>query len=235
MCGRFTLTTPKDIVKRFHVSFYSDEILELKPRYNIAPTQKTPVVYKLAKQNNKSIDKRKAEMMQWGYIPFWIKNINNQNIKNIKKIINARAESVTKKEVFKNSFVTKRCIIPFNGFYEWEKINKKPFYIFPKSKNMSGFAGLYSISINNKTNKRMKTFAIITTLPDKLVKKVHNRMPLILTKAQEDQWLNDEIKAKKILSTQIKDKKLNMYQVHKQVGNPKINNKKLIEKIQFLL
>jgi putative SOS response-associated peptidase YedK len=110
MCGRFTLSAEStEIEARFDCQPGS---LEFNPRYNIAPTQTMPVVIKTAGKNQ-------LQLMQWGLVPFWAKDPATNT-----PLINARIETVSEKPAFKSSLIRRRCIVPADGYYEWQKYGK---------------------------------------------------------------------------------------------------------------
>jgi putative SOS response-associated peptidase YedK len=178
MCGRFTLEPTAKFYERFHIENRLDS---LTPRYNIAPGQQVPVV--ISKSPNRVL------MMQWGLIPSWAKDPKISY-----KMINARIETIAEKPSYRNSLKNKRCLIPASGFYEWEKLEtgKVPHYIYLKKQPVFGFAGLYDIW-KNEIGEDIYSFTIITSPPNKLMEKFHDRMPVILYPEHEDRWLNKEI------------------------------------------
>jgi len=109
MSGRFTLINWEDLILRFGV-----QIAGLKPRYNIAPTQSVPVI----------VAGDKLKIMDWGLIPFWVKEETTGN-----RLINARAETLAEKKSYRHNLKHRRCLIPADGFYEWEKKDGKRFPI----------------------------------------------------------------------------------------------------------
>jgi putative SOS response-associated peptidase YedK len=131
MCGRFTLRTPtKDIVRAFGLADAPD----LKPRYNIAPTQQVAAI-KLDPETGT----RRLSLLRWGLIPSWADDPSIGN-----RLINARAETVAIKPTFRSAFKKGRCLIVADGFYEWKKVgkNKQPFFIRLKDDEPFAFAGL---------------------------------------------------------------------------------------------
>ena len=127
MCGRFSLTDIGSIFSRFGVIISKDINKKITPHYNIAPTQKIPVIYKDKNQENR------IEFMRWGLVPYWAKDPKIGH-----KMINARAETLAQKPSFKHLLKSKRCLVPSSGFYEWKRIDKRkvPYYIGIKnSKN----------------------------------------------------------------------------------------------------
>lgn len=180
MCGRYTNTAKLDAMQlRFD---FDTEETDFVPRYNIAPTQYAPVLI-LDDSGNKRL-----EMMRWGLIPHWAKDASIGN-----RMINARSETIHEKPVFKSPFQKKRCLVLADGFYEWQKTGKtkQPLRITLKNRQLFGMAGLWS-RWKDANGKEIKTFTIITTTPNALMKKIHDRMPVIIPPDLEDAWLQGE-------------------------------------------
>lgn len=175
MCGRFSLTDPYSIYARFHLA----NRIDLAPRYNVTPTQVMPV-----------FDQPKhVELVRWGLIPFWAKDPNVGY-----SMINARAEGIAEKPSYRKPFRFQRCIIPADGFFEWKqtKDGKVPYYFKLKRGGLFGFAGLYDLW-KDPHGHEVNSYTIITTTPNELVGNVHDRMPVILRRDDEDDWLNPDI------------------------------------------
>src|SRR5215831_15988983 len=150
MCGRFTLDPTTKLYERFDIQ----NRLEIKARYNIAPSQDVPVI--VHNSPNRLV------MMRWGLIPHWAKDENIGY-----RMINAKAETITEKPSFKNLLPSKRCIVPASGYYEWQKTEEKgkqPFYIHDENDEYLPFAGLYT-SWKNAEGEEILSFTIITTAP----------------------------------------------------------------------
>jgi len=181
MCGRFSFS-PKEIYieERFDI-----EIEEgiYNPRYNCAPTQNLAVI--------SNSDPGRLNWFRWGLIPFWAKDISIGN-----KMINARAETITEKASFKNPFKRKRCLVLSDGFFEWKKEEngKVPYRIIMKDGGLFAMAGIWD-SWKDIDDKKINSFAIITTSPNELMENIHNRMPVILQPEMEKPWLmnNDPV------------------------------------------
>lgn len=181
MCGRFSLFSDiNDISARFSASAGS---LELNPRYNIAPGADCPIIIADAG--------RVVKLMRWGLVPGWAKDPSIGY-----KMINARAETIESKPSFKHIIKTKRCIVPCDGFFEWSAeagaAGKQPWRIKLKSGETFGLAGLWD-SWAQPGGNRLDTFTIITTGPNNLIEKIHNRMPVILERENEGLWLDKSI------------------------------------------
>lgn len=136
----------------------------------------------------------KIQLLRWGLIPSWTRNI--EDARTIRyKTFNARSESIDKKPSFSSSFSSRRCIIPVKGFFEWQHKGKDkiPWYIYHHDNEIISLAGLYDQWIENTTGEEYNTFTIITTDANELMAEIHNsarRMPLILDKSKETQWID---------------------------------------------
>ncbi len=139
------------------------------------------------------ISNGKLELMNWGLIPFWAKD---EEIK--KYTLNARAETVFEKPSFKGSIKSKRCIVPATGYFEWKHTDnkKQPYFIHLKNQDAFSFAGIWDTWTNKITGEIIKSYSIITTSANPLLAEIHNtkkRMPVVLTKDMEFEWLNNKL------------------------------------------
>jgi putative SOS response-associated peptidase YedK len=175
MCGRYNLVPTENVAGRFHVD---DQQLPLLPRYNVAPSQAMPVVVR--NSPNRIVE------MEWGLIPSWSKEPQVKF-----SMINARAETLTTSPVFRGPFKSQRCLVPASGFYEWRKTSqgKQPYCIQLDGGELFAFAGLYDIWRDANGNE-LYSYTIITTTPNDLVAPIHNRMPVILHRDDENAWLD---------------------------------------------
>ena len=146
MCGRYNIIPDADAwVAAFELSGDDKTTVEdISPSYNVAPSQDVPIV-----RMNRDNQAREIVLVHWGLIPFWA---NDQKIGY--KMINARAETVTGKPAFRNAYLKRRCLIPANGFYEWQQqsVGKQPFLIQMKDQAVFAFAGLYHNCCHQYTN-----------------------------------------------------------------------------------
>lgn len=225
MCGRygFSVKDAREAINRFKLLNTIDELARLKSRYNIAPGQINPVIV--------MGDGRKMEWYFWGLIPYWAKD---QEMKY--KTINARAESVEKAASYRKPFRFQRCLIPSSGFYEWDKSVKpsQPYFIRMKDNSLFSFAGLYDIWKNPTSGKEIKSYTIITTQPNEVVGKIHNRMPVILEKDEEKEWLNPDLTEPSDLKHMLKpynSNKMVTFPVANAVNVPTIDSENLIKPI----
>lgn len=177
MCGRFTLTVDPAEIQDAFVNFTFPA--QFAPRYNIAPTQPVLTIPNDAKN--------KADFFVWGLVPSWAKDPSIGN-----KLINARGETLAEKPSFRGGFKYKRCLILADGFYEWKSPNeaktKIPYFIHMKDRKPFAFAGLWDEWQSPEGS--LRTCAIITTEPNKLMSSLHNRMPAILDPKDYDLWLD---------------------------------------------
>lgn len=191
MCGRFILLTDLSVIIR---SFDIQKVAcEYRPGNNISPGQEIAAVLRKDHQNI-LVD------FQWGLIPSCA---NDPSIGN--KMINARAETITEKPSFRSAFKKRRCLIPADGFYEWQKLGKikQPFRFSLKSGEPFGFAGLYE-SWMSPEQKPVNTCTIITTEPNDLLRPIHDRMPVILPKDKEAYWMDPQNQDQKGLMSILK-------------------------------
>jgi putative SOS response-associated peptidase YedK len=184
MCGRFTLArSPEDVARAFGL----DEVPHFPHRYNIAPSQPVGVVVR-----GQHSTKPEFRLMGWGLIPSWAKDPAIGA-----KLINARSETVTEKPSFRAAFKYRRCLIPADGFYEWQKTQrgaKQPFYFSMAGNAVLAFAGLWE-SWND-----IETCTILTTEANGLLQPIHDRMPVILNPEDYGRWLDPNIQGGQPLS-----------------------------------
>ncbi|MGC9334980.1 MAG: SOS response-associated peptidase [Anaerolineae bacterium] len=188
MCGRFTLATPdQDLVVQFNLP----EIPDLKPRYNIAPTQPVAVVRVSAEGSG-----RELVMVHWGLIPFWAGDPSIGS-----RMINARAETAAEKPAFRAAFRRRRCLVPADGFYEWQKQNgsKQPYYIRMADGRPFAFASLWE-RWKAPDDTIIDSCTLLTTGPNELIRPLHNRMPVILDPWDYALWLDPAVEDVRVLN-----------------------------------
>ncbi len=151
-------------------------------RYNIAPSQEVPVIVQ-----NDSVNELKP--MKWGLVPSWAPDSSIGN-----NMINARSETITEKPGYRKLVQSKRCLIPADGFYEWrrEGNGKVPVWFHLKKKQPFAFAGLWDMW-RDIDGEVLHSFTIITTVPNALLRRIHNRMPVIFDELQGKQWLDPRL------------------------------------------
>lgn len=193
------------------------------PRYNIAPTQMVPII--IVEERG-----RKLEMMRWGLIPSWAKEVAVGN-----RMINARCETLAEKPAFKRYFKSSRCLVPADGFYEWKKAGtaKQPMRITLKSGQLFAMAGLWA-RWRDARGQEVHSFSVITTAPNSLMRDIHNRMPAILHPAREIEWLdpaNADLDSLQAMLSPYPAEQMLAYPVSTIVNSPRNDNKACIAKV----
>jgi len=178
MCGRYKLTTPTGVI--FETFSLTGPRLNLRPRFNIAPTQDAPVIRSFPTG-------RQLAIMRWGLVPQWA-----PDTKMAASAINARAETVAEKPTFREALQSRRCLIPADGFYEWttQGKTKQPHMFQVADGGVFAFAGLWERW--EKGSEPLETFTIIVAPANPSVSHIHHRMPVILTPDQWERWLDVE-------------------------------------------
>jgi putative SOS response-associated peptidase YedK len=176
MCGRFSLKTPVEELAR---KFGARKAPQASSRYNIAPSQEVLAVRNLEGE-------RELTPLLWGLIPSWSREPQG--------FINARAETVTEKPSFRDSFKRRPCLIPADGYYEWRKQGregvKQPYYFRLQGGRVFAFAGVWDEW--RSEGVAVPSCAIITTAPNEVARAVHDRMPVILREEDYDLWLDPD-------------------------------------------
>jgi putative SOS response-associated peptidase YedK len=199
VCGRYTSTTaPADLAEHFGVEEIKAEPLD--PSWNVAPTQD---VYAIAERGGV----RQMGTFRWGLVPSWAKNPSVGA-----KMINARAEGLATKPAYRAALIRRRCIIPADGFYEWQVVEagpkpvKQPYAIRHRDGRPLAFAGLWEVWRDPTVpdgDGLVRTCAIITTAANELLAPVHNRMPVVLPPESWSTWLDREFQDSTALSTKL--------------------------------
>lgn len=220
MCGRFALSEPKELKRRFQAKNAVSQ--DVGPNYNAAPTQTLPVVVEVD-------GKTEIKLMHWGIIPVWAKDKPRFAF----STFNARAEALLEKPMWKKLFPARRCLVPATGFYEWQKrgSEKQPYYIHVGKDPIFAMAGLYDEWVDTETGEVFDSFTIITTRPNSVMQKIHNRMPVILDSNEEAAWLHDHTADEGSLLAILNpydEKDTLAYEVDRKVGNARNNSSDLI-------
>ena len=179
MCGRFSLELPAKSIAEFFLAY---NLQDIKPRYNIAPTQEV-----LCIMRDSEVEGNHASSFFWGLVPPWAKDI-----KIASKLTNARSETLGRKPSFKAAYKYRRCLIPVSGFYEWERKGKtkQAWYFRPPRDGVPfAFAGLWE-HWTGPNGEELWSCTIITTEANSVMSPVHHRMPVILDPNQFDAWLD---------------------------------------------
>jgi len=179
MCGRYRLSRRKELVEEYFGA--SSDVMEWTPRYNIAPTQPVPVI-----QQNPKQPRRELSLIRWGLIPSWAKDSSISA-----QMINARSETAATKPAFRDPLASRRCLVPADGFYEWTRSGraKQPYCFEVNHGELFAFAGLWD-RWKDPSGHWVKSCSILTTAPNVVTSAIHDRMPVILDRADYDQWLD---------------------------------------------
>ena len=213
VCNRYRLTHSKQyLAERFEVSA---EDIDDTPRYNIAPTQ--PVLTVRRKDGQKS---RQFTTMRWGLIPSWAKDTSIGA-----RTLNARSESVTKTSAFRESILTKRCLIPADGFYEWRKMGsvRQPYCFEVGDGEVFALAGLWD-EWTSPDGEVIESCTILTTEPNSVVADLHDRMPVIVPQEKYDVWLDPDVTDFETIRDILKP--YDPEQMHRYPVSTRLNNSK---------
>ncbi len=233
MCGRFVSNTPPDELARFLRAKAPDPGVALDPSYNIAPTH---LVH--AARENEGV--RRLDTLRWGLVPFWAKDLRIGA-----RMINARAETVATKNVFRNSLAKRRCIIPADGFYEWQRIegskHKQPMFISQPDGEPFAFAGLWEVWRDRDNLDaegeplELHSCTILTCAANEAIAKIHDRMPVMLGSDTWDSWLdpaNTDTEVMTELLVPAPSEMIRMHAVSTDVNNARNDGTHLIERLQ---
>ncbi len=217
MCGRFTIGEIKDLMTRFSIE---EPVADMpRPRYNVAPTQSSPVVVR--KSPNRLV------MMRFGLIPFWAKDLKIGS-----RLINARAETVAERPAFRAALKDRRCLVPTTGFYEWKggESGKTPYFARLKDDKLFAMAGLFD-RWRAPSGEEVHSFTIITTTANDLLSEVHERMPVILSREDEGTWLRSgalDNEERERLLRPFPSERMETYPVSRQVNDLSKDSEDLI-------
>ena len=214
MCGRFAFYSPTEATAAL---FGASGNIDLKPRYNIAPTQDIAAIRDTG-------DGRELTTFRWGLVPFWAKDASIGN-----RMINARAETVAEKPAFRAAFRRRRCLVLADGFYEWKKegAGKTPYLISLASGEPFALAGLWEHWQAKETDETIDSATLITTEASSFMQQLHHRMPVIMQPATAERWLaGDDDVLDEIAAA---GPRLKAWPVDRRVNNARNEGEELIE------
>ncbi len=185
MCGRFTLTVQAEILRDL---FELETIPDLTPRYNIAPTQEVAAVRQTEQGS------RELVRLRWGLIPSWA----DSPAVGV-RMLNARSETVAGKPAFRSAFRQRRCLIPADGFFEWQNQmgRKQPFYFRLRDGKPFALAGLWEHW--QQGARIIESCTVLTTEANEIVRPLHERMPVILPPSAYETWLDPKMQRTEVL------------------------------------
>lgn len=230
MCGRYSLTSPGELVAEL---FGLDDVPELEPRYNVAPTQEAAVVRVLSEKDAAAAGRpgdagrRTLGLLHWGLIPSWADDPGIGN-----RMINARAETAADKPAFRGAFERRRCLVATDGFYEWRKEGggKQPYRIRREDRAPFALAGLWD-RWWQAPGQPVDSFTILTVDAAPGIARIHDRMPAVLPAAAFDAWLDPAGHDRERLAGLLRprDEGLTADRVSKTVNNPRNDVPECIE------
>jgi len=186
VCGRYVqASSPELLAERFGVDDVAVD--EHAPAYNVAPRAEVPAV-------RRRKDRTVLSRLRWGLVPSWAKDPKIGD-----RLINARAESLAAKPAYRTAFAKRRCLIPADGFYEWQarpgQKRKQPMFVHRRDGEPMAFAGLWEAWRDPEQGEDadwLRTCAIVTTTANDLLAPIHDRMPVILPESAWDTWLDPD-------------------------------------------
>ncbi|HEU5282716.1 MAG TPA: SOS response-associated peptidase [Burkholderiales bacterium] len=220
MCGRYELHTPVEEVARRFDAALTDEARALPPRYNIAPSLRVPVL----RQGRRG---REIEAMTWGLIPSWAKDRSGV------KPINARAETVFERPMFRNAIARRRCLLPADGFYEWRRgqARKQPYHIGMADGSLLALAGVWEYWAR-EGEQPLLSCAIVVTDANPLMAAIHERMPVIVAPPDSARWLDPALSDRAAIETMLSPfpaELMRAYPISTRVNDAKNDYPELIE------
>lgn len=215
MCGRARLSSDVSEIKLAFSIPPERPSPNIPANWNAAPTEDLPVV-----RYDRRAGQRSLDVMRWGLVPFWAKDIK-VGFANI----NAKAEGVETRPAFREAFSRRRCLIPFDCFYEWKKLGKdrQPYAVGLADGQLMALAGLWE-TWRSPAGERVRSFAIVTTAANALLAEIHDRMPVILAAENWPVWLGESEADPSELKSLLRpypDEGMVIWPVDKSVGDPR--------------
>jgi len=225
MCGRYRLSRRKQLLEEhFTTDPWADD---WEPRYNIAPTQPVPVI-----RQDPKLPVRHLSLIRWGLIPSWAKDASGAA-----KMINARSETAANLPAFRDALRLRRCLVPADGFYEWQKTphGKQPFCFEVNNGQLFAFAGLWD-RWRDSTGNVLETCSILTTTPNEVASAIHDRMPVIVDPDAYDLWLDPGMKDTRVASDMLRPydaKRMLCYPVSTRVNHAAIDDRECSQRVEM--
>ena len=224
MCGRARLSTDVSEIKLVCSIPPERPAPNFAASWNVAPTDSLPIVRYDDRAGERSLD-----LMRWGLVPFWSKDIK-VGFSNI----NAKAENIDTRPAFREAFQRRRCLVPLDGFYEWKKIGteRQPYAVALPGHRLMAMAGVWE-SWRSPAGERLRSFAIVTTSANELLAPIHDRMPVIVAKEDYDRWLDPRTPPEEIekILKPFPAEAMEARPVSPVVNNPKTDQPECIEGI----
>ena len=214
MCGRTSIGVSKRVLENYYRAEMPGEFL---PTYNAAPSRMLPIV--------RNVSPQLIDLARWGFLPAWLKD------KRPRGFINTRAETALEKPSFRSAVVSRRCLVPADGFFEWDD-RKQPYYFTLPRRSLFSLAGIWEMGADRQ-GKGLITYSIMTTAADKTTAAIHGRMPVVLDRDTEKDWLRDSLTEADIKRLLLSPGGLELihYPVARLVNSSKADGEKLIRKL----
>ena len=229
MCGRYGRRADKQRIAEWFQTHNTDVFNEayFAPSYNVAPQSLQPIV-----RLDSETGERELTIMRWGLVPFWSKDGKASY-----STINARAETVPTSATYREAFKRRRCLVPADLFYEWQKVDaktKQPYAIALTDGSLFAFAGLWETWKDKVTGETKETYTVITTDPNEVMEPLHNRMPVVLAPNDYERWMApaDPAKLPVDLLRPYPAEEMTAWKVSAAVGNVRNNEPSLTERIE---
>ena len=218
MCGRYASFLPPDLIARLFGT--KNPLPNLKPTWNMAPAMDAPVVRRHPESGDRHLD-----LLTWGFVPAFTKVL-----KEARRPVNARAETVATSGMFRSAFAKRRCIVPAAAFYEWQPgaAGKTPYAIARVDGDPLAFAGIWE-GWRSPEGDILRTFAILTATANAQMSVLHTRMPVILEKSDWPAWMGEEDTDPATLLRPSAEGVLRLWPVDKRVGNVRNDGPELLE------
>jgi putative SOS response-associated peptidase YedK len=218
MCGRYASFLPPDLIARLFGT--KNPLPNLKPTWNMAPTMQAPVV-----RVHPETQERHLDPLTWGFVPGFTKVL-----KEARRPINARSETIATSGMFRNAFAKRRCIVPAAAFYEWQANpgGKTPYAIARADQEPLAFAGIWE-GWRSPDGDILRTYAIVTTTANAQMSVLHERMPVILEAADWPAWLGEAPGDPASPLRPSPEGILRLWPVDKRVGNIRNDGPELLE------
>jgi putative SOS response-associated peptidase YedK len=227
MCGRVIQSSgPIKLAIVDGMNVRDSRLTNHPPRFNAAPSQELLVI-----RRNRNTGEVSLDPLRWGLIPYWCKDP-----KGGRKPINAKAETVASRPMFREAYARRRCILPVDGLFEWKAIKgtkaKQPFAIAMRDGSPFGIAGIWE-NWKDPAGEWQRTFAVITVPSNELVGPIHDRMPAILRPEQYDCWLGDEADPRDLLQSCAAES-MRMWAISTRVNKPENDDASILDPIEAL-
>jgi putative SOS response-associated peptidase YedK len=213
------LFAPLELLEEYFA--LTESAVALQPRYNLTPGQAIAAV-------RERDGRRSLDTLQWGLVPFWAKDASIG-----RRLVNARLESLVDKPAFREAWTRRRCLIPASGFYEWREAEggrKRPYFVAPSGEPLLALAGLWE-RWRTPAGERLETCVIVTTEASGDLARIHDRMPLLVPRAQHATWLDPQTSLETVAALTRNLPQLTIRPVGFAVNDPRNDDATLVDAV----